>query len=292
MSVIFAPDIAVNPTASLLATVKVGNNPWGVAVDPVGGRVFVGNDRDGTVSVITAATNAVSATVSVGRNPVAFGAFVTGAPVASGPSGPSDGDQVAQLQQQLDAANAALKDLTAKNSALQDEINRLKASISTKDGTIAKLEADNAALKTQIATLQTELSKLSALQAENTKLKADLAAANAQLAALAGYKEKIAALEQQVASLTSALDSTSLTLDSLVKRLMTGKTDANVAAVARDAAKQQVALAKAKRGPRDPRVRHAEKELADGERYFAKGLFQRSLKNFDEAYDMARRIIR
>jgi chromosome segregation ATPase len=212
-----------------------------------------------------------------------------------GPSDPS-GDQLAALQRELDDARTALQQLGAQNTALQSEVTRLTQQLAAKEAALADLQKQNTTLLTQIAmfeqqvkALQDELSKLqaqvAALSAENAKLKSELAG-------YAGYKEKMDALTQQVASLTSALDAANLTLDSLIKRLMTGRTDANVAAVARDAAKQQVALAIAKRGTRDPRVRHAQKELAHGEEHFRRGQFQRSLKDFDQAYDIARRIVR
>ena len=47
------------------ATVKVGSNPWGVAVNPDGTKVYVSSEKDETVSVIDTATNNVTATVKV-----------------------------------------------------------------------------------------------------------------------------------------------------------------------------------------------------------------------------------
>jgi YVTN family beta-propeller protein len=66
-------------TNAVVATVPVGNGPFGVAVNPAGTRVYVANlfeGPPGTVSVIDAATNAVVATVTVGDLPVAFGVFI------------------------------------------------------------------------------------------------------------------------------------------------------------------------------------------------------------------------
>jgi YVTN family beta-propeller protein len=51
------------------ATINVGLAPFGVAVTPDGSKVYVTN-LNNTVSVIAAATNAVSATISVGNGPV------------------------------------------------------------------------------------------------------------------------------------------------------------------------------------------------------------------------------
>jgi YVTN family beta-propeller protein len=50
------------------ATITVGTNPIGVAVDPAAGTVYVANSS-GTVSVISTATNKVTATVAVGAGP-------------------------------------------------------------------------------------------------------------------------------------------------------------------------------------------------------------------------------
>jgi YVTN family beta-propeller protein len=47
----------------------VGKEPAGVAVDPAAGTVYVANESGGTVSVIDAATNIVTATTTVGTEP-------------------------------------------------------------------------------------------------------------------------------------------------------------------------------------------------------------------------------
>ncbi|MDW5550158.1 glutaminyl-peptide cyclotransferase [Methanosarcina sp.] len=62
-------------TNTVTAMVKVGDSPYGVAVNPNGKRVYVtncGNDTvpGNTVSVIDTATNMVIATVKVGNNPL------------------------------------------------------------------------------------------------------------------------------------------------------------------------------------------------------------------------------
>ncbi len=59
-------DIATN---TVVATVPVGTNPQGVAVNPAGTRVYVANFGSNNVSVINTATNTVVATVLVGTNP-------------------------------------------------------------------------------------------------------------------------------------------------------------------------------------------------------------------------------
>ena len=47
----------------------VGNGPFGVAINPTNGLVYVTNPDSGTVSVIDPATNTVVATIPVGQFP-------------------------------------------------------------------------------------------------------------------------------------------------------------------------------------------------------------------------------
>ncbi len=57
---------------TVTATIPVGSTPFGVAADPVTGTVYVtnrNNGGDGTVSVIDAATNTVTATIPVEHRP-------------------------------------------------------------------------------------------------------------------------------------------------------------------------------------------------------------------------------
>ncbi len=56
-------------TNTVTATVTVGTNPYGVAVNPAGTRVYVSNRNSNSVSVIDTSTNTVTATVTVGTNP-------------------------------------------------------------------------------------------------------------------------------------------------------------------------------------------------------------------------------
>jgi uncharacterized repeat protein (TIGR02543 family) len=56
------------------------NQPFGVAADPTGTRVYVGNPGNRTATVLDGATNTVLlSTIAVGMNPMAFGSFVAGA---------------------------------------------------------------------------------------------------------------------------------------------------------------------------------------------------------------------
>ncbi len=58
-------------TNAVVATIPVGNAPYGVWVSPDGSRVYVTNRNiPGTVSVINTSTNTVVATINVGNEPV------------------------------------------------------------------------------------------------------------------------------------------------------------------------------------------------------------------------------
>ena len=79
-------NVSVIDTASntVVATVTVGANPYGVAVNPGGMRAYVANTNSNNVSVINTATNTVVATVAVGAaalgisiNPAGTRVYVT-----------------------------------------------------------------------------------------------------------------------------------------------------------------------------------------------------------------------
>ncbi len=55
---------------SVIDTIPVGSNPFGVAYDSGDGRVYVANAVSNTVSVIDTSTNTVNANITVGSNPV------------------------------------------------------------------------------------------------------------------------------------------------------------------------------------------------------------------------------
>jgi len=57
-------------TNTVVATVPVGVNPYGVAIAPDGKRAYVANANSNTVSVIDTATNTVVATVLPGTGPI------------------------------------------------------------------------------------------------------------------------------------------------------------------------------------------------------------------------------
>jgi len=70
--------VSVIDTASntVIATVPVGQTPFGVAVHPDGTRVYIANINTDNVSVIDTASNTVIATIPVGSRPFAFGQFI------------------------------------------------------------------------------------------------------------------------------------------------------------------------------------------------------------------------
>lgn len=93
------------PAYAVTATIPVGHQPAFVAVNPQTGRVYVANDSDNTVSVVTTADNMVTATVPVGGVPfsIAVNAVTNNAYVTTGTggSGGHPGDLVV-----IDGANA------------------------------------------------------------------------------------------------------------------------------------------------------------------------------------------
>jgi YVTN family beta-propeller protein len=60
---------SVTPVNTVVATVFVGGEPFGVVVSPDNKFVYTANNGDGTVSVINAATNTVQTTISAGPSP-------------------------------------------------------------------------------------------------------------------------------------------------------------------------------------------------------------------------------
>ena len=61
--------------------IRVGRNPYGIAVDPAGTFAYVTNFFDGTVSKIDLGTNAVAATITVGSNPIGIVVSLDGSKV-------------------------------------------------------------------------------------------------------------------------------------------------------------------------------------------------------------------
>ncbi len=54
---------------AVTGTITVGSDPYGVAVNPVTGTIYVTNTGSDSVSVISGRTNTVTATITAGSNP-------------------------------------------------------------------------------------------------------------------------------------------------------------------------------------------------------------------------------
>ena len=92
---------------------------------PDSSKVYVANFEDDTASVIDTATNAVSATIPVGRTPIAFGNFIQPRPKFAGTPGKSNcyGQSVSALARQYGWLNNAAAALSYRSvSALQGAI--------------------------------------------------------------------------------------------------------------------------------------------------------------------------
>ena len=59
-------DPALESASSVITTIPVGTDPYGVAVDTENGTVFVTNNGSGNVTVINGTTNRVATTVAIG----------------------------------------------------------------------------------------------------------------------------------------------------------------------------------------------------------------------------------
>ncbi len=60
-----------------LARIPVGSQNLGISVSPDGSKVYVANESSNTVSVMNAAADTVLDTIAVGKNPFAFGNFIS-----------------------------------------------------------------------------------------------------------------------------------------------------------------------------------------------------------------------
>jgi len=118
--------VIATATNTVIATIPLGGESNGVAVTPDGRKVYVANSGSNNVFVIDTASNLVLAVVSVGIQPVAFGAFIRQpAPFAGTPREPGcHGKSVSALAEQFGGLPAAA---TARGfssvPALQDAIN-------------------------------------------------------------------------------------------------------------------------------------------------------------------------
>lgn len=98
------------PSNKVVDTVTVGSSPIGVAVTPDGSRVYVVNDGDSTVSVISTATDAViGSPITVGAFLAALGVFIQPAIKFAGTPGKANcyGQSVSALAKQYRGVNSA-----------------------------------------------------------------------------------------------------------------------------------------------------------------------------------------
>ena len=117
--------VIATATNTVIATIPLGGESNGVAVTRDGRKVYVANSGSNNVFVIDTASNLVLAVVSVGIQPVAFGAFIRQPPFAGTPREPGcHGKSVSALAEQFGGLPAAA---TARGfssvPALQDAIN-------------------------------------------------------------------------------------------------------------------------------------------------------------------------
>jgi len=104
-------------TNTVTATVNVGKQPYGVAVNPIGTKVYVANIVDSTVSVINTTTNTVIATVNVGDHPYGVAVNPTGTKVYVANNGRNTVSVIAvlhQLDQKIIYPHYDFKHLTEK----------------------------------------------------------------------------------------------------------------------------------------------------------------------------------
>jgi YVTN family beta-propeller protein len=69
---------------TLTATIAVGANPWGIAVNATGSRVYTANQGANNVSVIDTASNTVTATIAMGNQPLGIAVNPSGTRVYVG----------------------------------------------------------------------------------------------------------------------------------------------------------------------------------------------------------------
>jgi YVTN family beta-propeller protein len=98
---------------------------YGVSVTPDGREIYVANFDANLVTVVDAATGAITATIPVGSDPLAFGNFIQPRPTFAGTPGQANcyGQSVAALARQYRGLNRAAAALGFSSiSALQNAI--------------------------------------------------------------------------------------------------------------------------------------------------------------------------
>jgi len=137
--------------------VNVGAGPFGVAINPRGTRVYVGNALSASVSVIDTATNAVITTVPIGTMPFVFGAFATDGPQTSpdpgpgpgpGPAPPSCEDKISALKAKVAGLKyhhrgyLKLRAALSMRAAALVEIDKAKAKAGASDPRVLRAERE------------------------------------------------------------------------------------------------------------------------------------------------------
>ena len=265
----------------LEATVGVGDGPVGVAVNPAGTLVYVTSAGDHTVSVVYARLNRVVEVVKL----------MDFSPAAHTPHGvavDSTGTHVF-IGNATGSFSRPAGQVTVMNAGLTSVIGHIAVGTGpasfgafvttgpTPAGTSGPAGGDTSGLQKLLDEANAKIDTLSA----------QLAAVTLSSAALQDAYDKAMVT---IARLKDEYQQSSTTIASFVRRLMTGRTDENVALAARDAAQQQLGLASARMGTRDPRVRHAQKHMNKGLAELADRHYQRAVRDFAEAYETCWRL--
>jgi uncharacterized repeat protein (TIGR01451 family) len=125
-SIIHVIDSATN---NVIATLNPKTITYGISINKDGTKAYVTNHDSQTVSVIDTARNIVTDTVNVGRNPQAFGQFISPSPISSVLTGvdlslsmqaPSSKDHGSSMTYTLYYSNSG--NATVQNVTLEDRI--------------------------------------------------------------------------------------------------------------------------------------------------------------------------
>jgi hypothetical protein len=116
--------------------------------------------------------------------------------------------------------------------------------------------------------------------------------------AIQGLQTQAGVLQAQVSQLQSQLTvananiaAQAATIESLVNQIFGLPPDANVATAARDAVRGAIAQAIAAVGTTDRRVQRAQRNFDQGLAALSAGDFRRAIREFEQAFDIARRIL-
>jgi YVTN family beta-propeller protein len=269
-------------TNTLETSVGVGDGPVGVAVNPAGTLVYVTSAGDHTVSVVYSRLNRVVEVVKLMED------FTPPAHSPHGIAVDSSGAHVF-IGNATGSFSRPAGQVTVMNSALTTVIGHI--AVGTGPASFGAFVTNGPAPAGPSGPAGGDTSALQKLLDEaNAKidtLTAQLAAATLSSAALQDAYDKAMVT---IARLKDEYQQSSTTIASFILRLMTGRTDENVALAARDAAQQQLALATARMGTRDPRIRHAQKHMNKGMAELHDRRYKRAVQEFAEAYETCWRL--